>query len=53
MVVGTGGFLEGDRQVLLPPSWVQMIAGGEIVVELSKETIQKSRLYEPERLNDE
>ncbi len=53
MVVGSGGLLEGDRQVLLPPSWVEMIAEGEIAVDLSKETIHKSRPYEPENINDE
>lgn len=53
MVVDTSSFLEGERQVLLPPTWVEGIADGEIAVELNKETIQKSRLYEPEHLNDE
>lgn len=53
MVVDTSGFLEGERQVLLPPAWVEAIADGEIAVELNKETIRKSRLYEPEHLNDE
>jgi hypothetical protein len=53
MVVETGGVLEGNKQVLLPPSWVGAIADGELTVELSKETVQKSRPYEPERLNDE
>lgn len=53
MVVGSTGLFEPDRQVLLPPTWVEMIAEGEIAVELSKETIQKSRPYEPENLNDE
>jgi len=53
MVVGSGGLFEADRQVLLPPTWVEMIAEDEIAVELSKETIQKSRPYEPDNLEDE
>ena len=53
MVVDPTDLFEADRQVLLPPTWVEMIAESEIVVELTKETIQKSRYYEPESLNDE
>jgi hypothetical protein len=52
MVVGSGGLFEEEKQVLLPPTWVEVIADGEIAVELSRETIQKSRPYEPEHLND-
>jgi hypothetical protein len=53
MVVGSTGLFEADRQVLLPPTWVEMIAEGEIAVELNKETIHKSRPYQPENLNDD
>ena len=53
MVVGSAGLFEADRQVLLPPTWVERITEDEIAVELSKETIHKSRPYQPEHLNDD
>jgi hypothetical protein len=53
MVVTLGGLLEGDRDVLLAPSWVERIGDGEVVVDLGAETIRKSRVYDPARLNDD
>jgi hypothetical protein len=53
MVVTLGGLLEGERDVLLPPSWVQQIGDGELVVDLGTEAIRKSRVYDPAHLNDE
>lgn len=52
MVVGAGGLLEGERHVLLPPTWIELIDDGELIVDLNVETIRKSREYDPERLND-
>jgi hypothetical protein len=53
MVVGTGGLLEGEREILLPPSWIEMIDDGELIVDLNVDTIRKSRVYDPAQLNDE
>lgn len=52
MVVRLGGLLEDKKEVLLPPSWVEELEEGDIVVDLAAETIRKSRPYEPEHLND-
>jgi hypothetical protein len=53
MVVRTGGLLEEEKDVLLPPSWIEQLDGGEILVDLTADTIRKSRPYDPRRLNDE
>jgi hypothetical protein len=53
LVVGTGGLLEGERAILLPPTWIKLIDDGELIVDLNVDTIRKSRVYDPAQLNDE
>ncbi|MDT8306319.1 MAG: hypothetical protein RRC07_10320 [Anaerolineae bacterium] len=52
MVVRLGGLLEGKKDVLLPPTWIEALEDGDIVVDLTVETIRNSRPYEPEHLDD-
>ncbi len=54
LVVDTSNWMPG-RRVLVSPSWVAEIdwATAQVVVDLSRETIEESPEYDPERLNRE